>query len=88
MDELNKGIADLFEPENDEGNIEYKQHLIEPTTERLERLISQMKYRLAEGGGEAFYELGVSDRGVPYGLNDKELEKSMETMKILAESMN
>ena len=28
MDELNKGITDLFEPENDEGNIEYKQHLI------------------------------------------------------------
>ena len=88
MDELNKGIADLFEPENDEGNVEYKQHLIEPTPERLERLISQMKYRLAEGGGEAFYELGVSDRGVPYGLNDEELEKSMETMKILAEANN
>ena len=47
-----------------------------------------MKYRLAEGGGEALYELGVSDRGVPYGLTDKELEKSMETMKILAEANN
>ena len=88
MNELNKGIAGLFEPEDDEGNIEYKQHLIEPTPERLERLISQMKYRLAEGGGEALYELGVSDRGVPHGLNDEELEKSMETMKILAEANN
>ena len=88
MDELKEGIADLFEPENDEGNIEYKQHLIEPTSERLERLISQMKYRIAEGGGEALYELGVSDRGIPYGLTDKELEKSMETMKILAEANN
>ena len=88
MEELNTGVAGLFEPENDEGNIEYKQHLIEPTPDRIERLISQMKYRLAEGGGEALYELGVSDSGVPHGLNDEELEKSMETMKILAEANN
>ena len=45
-----------------------------------------MKYRLAEGE-EALYELGVSDRGAT-GLNDKELEKSMETMKKLAEANN
>jgi GTPase len=88
MDELNIGVAGLFEPEKDEGNIEYKQHLIEPTPERLERLISQMKYRLAEGGGEALYELGVSDLGIPHGLNDEELEKSMETMKKMAEANN
>ena len=88
MEELNTGIASLFEPEKDDGNIEYKQHLIEPTPDRLDELISQMKYRLAEGGGEAIYELGVSDRGIPHGLNDKELEKSMETMNILAEENN
>ena len=88
LKEMKEGIAGLFEPENDEGNIEYKQHLIEPTPDRIERLISQMKYRLAEGGGEALYELGVSDSGVPHGLNDEELEKSMETMKILAEDNN
>lgn len=88
MDELNTGVAGLFEPENDEGNVEYKQHLIEPTPERFEQLVSQMKYRIEEGGGEALYELGVSDKGEPYGLNDEELEKSMETMKKLAEANN
>jgi GTPase len=86
MDELNTGVAGLFEPENDEGNVEYKQHLIEPTSERFEQLVSQMKYRIEEGGGEALYELGVSDKGEPYGLNDEELEKSMETLKKLAEA--
>jgi hypothetical protein len=30
MEELNTGAADLFELENYEGNIEYKQHIIEP----------------------------------------------------------
>ena len=88
MEELNAYVTGLFEPENDEGNVEYKQHLIEPTPERLEQLVSQMKYRIEEGGGEALYELGVSDLGVPHGLNDEELEKSMETMKILAEANN
>jgi GTPase len=88
MDDLNTGIAGLFEPENDEGNVEYKQHLIEPTSDRFEQLVSQMKYRIEEGGGEALYELGVSDKGEPYGLNDEELEKSMETMKKLAEANN
>jgi GTPase len=88
MEELNTGVVGLFEPENDEGNIEYKQHLIEPPPERLERLISQMKYRMTEGGGEALYELGVSDHGIPHGLNDEELYKSMETMKTLAEANN
>ena len=46
LKEMKEGITDLFEPENDEGNVEYKQHLIEPTPERLERLISQMKYQI------------------------------------------
>ena len=80
MNELNIDVAGLFEPEDDEGHIEYKQHLIEPSQERMDRLTSQMKYRIAEGGGEALYELGVSDKGIPHGLTDKELEKSMETI--------
>lgn len=81
-------LAGLFEQEDDEGNIEYKQHLIEPTEERFERLISQMRYRLTEGGGEALYELGVTDSGEPLGLNDIEMEKSMDTMKELATENN
>lgn len=88
MDELNIDVAGLFEPENDEGHIEYKQHLIEPTQERMDRLTSQMKFRIAEGGGEALYELGVSDKGIPHGLTDEELEKSMETINKLAEANN
>ena len=81
-------FASLFEPEDDEGNVEYKQHLVDPTPERFERLISQMKYRLGEGAGEALYEIGVTDIGEPLGLNDLELEKSMETMKNLAQENN
>jgi len=40
-----------------------------------------MRYRLNEGGGEAFYEIGVSDDGDPVGLDDKELEVSLNVLE-------
>ena len=41
------------------GNVEYKLKLIEPTSTRFEQLVTQLKWRLAEGGGEAIYELSL-----------------------------
>ena len=52
---------DLFEPEKDDGNIEYKLKLINLSPERINTLITQMKYRLNEGSGEAIYEIGIKD---------------------------
>lgn len=50
-------------PEVERGNIEYKLKLIDPTPVRFEHLVTQMKWRLQEGLGEAIYEIGVSDDG-------------------------
>ena len=36
---------------------------MDPTAERLEHLITQLKWRLGEGMGEAIYEVGVEDNG-------------------------
>ena len=36
-------------PEIEEGNIEYKLHLSNPHPDRFDKLVSQMKWRLAEG---------------------------------------
>jgi len=47
----------------------------------LEHLATQMRYRLNEGGGEAFYEIGVSDDGEPIGLTDEELETSLRILE-------
>lgn len=71
--------------EEEEGNIEYKLKVAHPTNDRLEELASQIRYRLAEKGGEAFYILGVSDSGEPLGLNDEELRTSLENVKRAAE---
>lgn len=50
-------------PEVERGNIEYKLKLIDPSPVRFEHLVTQMKWRLQEGLGEAIYEIGVSDDG-------------------------
>ena len=59
--------AHTVHTEDDEGNVEYKWKLIDPSEERFEKLVTQMKFRLAEGTGEAFYEVGVEDTGFPRG---------------------
>ena len=69
----------------EEGNIEYKLKLINPTDSRLEHLITQMKWRLKEGCGEATYKIGVEDDGNCAGLNDVDLESTLSTLRLMAE---
>jgi len=76
-----------YEPEREEGKVEYKLKLEKVDDERIERLASQMKYRLMEGGGEAFYVLGVSDDGEPVGLNEEELEITLRNLKTVADKL-
>lgn len=70
--------------EDDEGNTEYKLKLINPTQTRFDRLVTQMNFRLIEGGGEALYEIGVSDDGTPTGISPEEMEASLETLQRMA----
>jgi len=52
-------IIRSFEKEDDYGNIEYKLKLVKPTQDRIEHLATQMKFRVKEGRGEAYYRIGV-----------------------------
>nr|CDS29131.2 gtp binding protein 2 [Hymenolepis microstoma] len=72
-------------PEPEEGNIEYK--LINPTADRLEHLMTQMKWRLNEGGGQAIYRLGVDDCGSVTGLTAREMSASLRTIYRMAEKL-
>lgn len=69
-------------PEQDDGNVEYKLQLLSPSPARFARLVTQMKWRLLEGGGQAYYELGVADSGMLVGLPRAELEQSLETLEV------
>ena len=44
-----------------------------------------MKWRLQEGEGEAFYEIGVEDCGMLTGLTDEEMDASLYTVHKMAE---
>jgi GTPase len=72
-----------YDEELDFGNIEYKLKLVHTSKERIEGLITQMHFRLREGNGECFYQIGVEDNGNPLGLNEEDLKASLETLYIM-----
>lgn len=71
-------------PEPQMGNIEYKLKLVNPSATRLQHLVTQMKWRLREGNGEALYNIGVEDNGVMTGLSDEEMASSLDTLQDMA----
>ncbi|KAF8326844.1 uncharacterized protein EI90DRAFT_3018447 [Cantharellus anzutake] len=73
--------------EDRQGNVEYKLKLLSPTPERFMRLVTQMKWRLLAGQGEALYEIGVSDVGILVGLTREELDESLGTLERMAEEL-
>ena len=69
----------------EEGNVEYKLKLLNPSTSRFEHLVTQMKWRLQEGHGEAIYQIGVADCGLLRGLSDEDMQDSLSTLRKMAE---
>lgn len=53
-----EGHEEKLPPEPEQGNVEYKLKLINPSNQRFEHLVTQMKWRLREGHGEAIYQIG------------------------------
>lgn len=53
----------LLPEEPDNGNIEYKLKFDGPNMARIEHLTTQMVFRLNEGNGTAYYQIGVLDSG-------------------------
>ena len=68
--------SEMFDPEDDEGHVEYKWRLVDIPNERLDHLISQMKFRIHEGSGSAIYRIGVKDNGESSGLTASDLFQS------------
>jgi GTPase len=79
---------DKLDNELDFGNIEYKRELINLDDETLNRRITQMKYRVYEGSGEAFYLIGVLDDGTISGLNKKEYDESLLNLEKISKSID
>ncbi|KAG1697283.1 hypothetical protein DVH05_016568 [Phytophthora capsici] len=80
--------SDHLPEEVEEGNVEYKQQLLEPSPDRLRQLTTQMNWRLNEGGGTAFYELGVKDNGEVVGLKQDAMLRSLGSLARMCRVVN
>lgn len=80
-------VPEFLPPEAAEGNVEYKLKLINPSKSRFEHLVTQMKWRLREGQGEAIYTIGVSDGGKLIGLDEDEMQESLNTLYRMAKKL-
>ena len=79
---------EILEKERDDGNIEYKKLLTNLDNDTINRRITQMKYRLYEGMGEAFYFIGVGDDGCIIGISDDEYKESISNLNLIASKIN
>ena len=74
--------------EVESGNVEYKLKLVEPTETRFQQLVTQLKWRLAEGAGKALYEMGVGDDGTLAGLGEHDMAASLDTLRRMCVTLN
>ena len=76
-----------YDIEYDYGNIEYKLKLCDVNVQRIQELTTQMKFRLGEGHGECYYEIGVEDNGYTLGISQVELEISLSVINTIANNL-
>lgn len=72
-------------------NIEFKENLemeYHLKKDRIQRLASQMKYRMEKGDGEAVYFLGVDDDGNLVGLTDDKMDESLFVLEKVVHSID
>jgi len=79
---------EILEKEKDYGNIEYKKLLTNLDNDTINKRITQMKYRLYEGMGEAFYFIGVSDDGSIIGITEDEYKETVTNLELIANKNN
>ena len=80
----NKTDNKTYCAESNDGNIEYKYKLVNLDEETKAKRITQMKYRINEGNGEAFYYIGIMDNGTPKGIIESEYKESQSNLNYLA----
>eukprot|EP00529_Nitzschia_sp_RCC80_P009523 CAMPEP_0113468252 /NCGR_PEP_ID=MMETSP0014_2-20120614/15254_1 /TAXON_ID=2857 /ORGANISM="Nitzschia sp." /LENGTH=768 /DNA_ID=CAMNT_0000360625 /DNA_START=256 /DNA_END=2562 /DNA_ORIENTATION=+ /assembly_acc=CAM_ASM_000159 len=81
-------LIPVVSPEKEDGHIEYKRQLHNCSTTRLEKLKTQMSYRLDEGHGACIYRIGVEDDGC-HSLTDYQgCAETARVLELLARSLN
>ena len=84
----NQTVMSDIDEERYYGNTEYKLKLTHTSSERLVRLTTQMKFRVQEGTGEAFYVIGVGDKGEATGITNEDMEASLRNLHKMATTLS
>jgi GTPase len=79
---------DFLPPENHNGNIEYKLKLLHDNDDKFQNRVTQLKYRIDEGMGDAFYHIGVMDNGTILGISIEDYTKSKEILSKMAQQLD
>lgn len=87
-DRFDKLVSEHTTPENDDGNKEYKLKLTNYSDDKINQVVSQMRYRIDEGCGEAFYTLGITDLGGLFGLTLEEYKENRDILDTVAKKNN
>lgn len=83
-----KAILSPLDPEEDEsGNVEYKLQILPPSVERFDRLVTQLSWRLMEGGGTCVYELGIRDDGALVGITQDDMRQTLSYLCAMADNV-
>ncbi|CAB1453983.1 unnamed protein product [Pleuronectes platessa] len=61
--------------------------LVSPTAEQYDSLLRHLRERIDEGCGETIYVVGMGSDGGDYGLDEKDMEASVATVKSLCEQI-
>lgn len=78
-----------FEPENDDGFIEYKRTLINRSVLKIEQYATQMRWRITQNLKDqiAIYYIGVDDDGTIVGLNNNDIIESIANIILITKSI-
>ena len=90
MDQFGNIIHYKIQPENDEGDVEYKWSLVNLDKNKRTKISSQMKWRVnyASDINSALYILGVHDNGSLTGLKLNVLLQTIINLMDCAHSIN
>lgn len=81
--------ARILDKENDHGNIEYKLKLCNfKHDNKINKLSTQMKFRLYEGEGYAIYNIGYTNDGSPDGITYELMMESLNNIYIIAQNIS
>lgn len=83
-----KRVIPVVEPEEESGRVEYKRQLHQCSTSRLEKLKTQMSFRLDEGNGYCVYRIGVEDDGCHSLLDYEKCAETARVLEYIARSLN